>query len=349
VIRLLMAVTIATTVSLFGTRFLIGWLTQHRIGQPIREDGPGGHLTKAGTPTMGGVAIVGGAVVAYMISDFYNGIYTRSGLLVIAAIAGAAFVGLLDDWLKVSRERNLGLNKRAKVVGLLTVAFGFAISMVTLTEVHTEVSFTRWDSIGFDLGEVGWVFWAVFVILAMGNAVNLTDGLDGLAAGSSTLAFSAFTVIAFWAFRNPSIYDLDHALDLAVVAVAMLGGCVGFLWWNAAPAQIFMGDTGSLAIGTGLGCLALATNTQLLLPIIGGIFVIETVSVVIQIIGFRLMGRRRIFRMAPIHHHFELLGWPETTVIVRFWLIGGFLVAVGLGVFYADYLDIATLAQAVRP
>ena len=153
-------------------------------------------------------------------------------------------------------------------------------------------------------------------------------------------------MIAFWAFRNPDVYELDHALDLAVVAVAMIGACVGFLWWNAAPAQIFMGDTGSLAIGTGLACLALATKTDLLLPIIGGLFVIETVSVMIQIFGFRMMNRRRIFRMAPIHHHFELLGWPETTIIVRFWMIAGFFVAVALGLFYADFVELTDLTES---
>ena len=284
-----------------------------------------------------------------MISDLYNGIYTRSGLLVMAAILGASIVGFLDDWLKVSNERNLGLKKGTKVIGLLVVAFGFSIAMVTSTNVHTEVSFTRWYSLSIDLGPVGWVFWAVFVILAMSNAVNLTDGLDGLAAGSSTLCFSALTVISFWAFRHPEIYDLDHALDLAVVAVSMLGACIGFLWWNAAPAKIFMGDTGSLAIGTALACLALATNTHLLLPIIGGIFVLETLSVIIQVLGFRLMNRKRIFRMAPFHHHFELLGWPETTVIVRFWIIGGFFVAIALGLFYADFVEVSDLRGVALP
>ncbi len=347
-IRLLVAVTLAAGVSLFGTRFLINWLTRHRIGQPIREDGPDGHMTKAGTPTMGGAAIVGGATIAYVLSDVYpDGVYTRSGIFVMLAILGAGAVGLLDDWLKVSRERNLGLNKRAKVIGLLVVAFGFAILMVGFTDIQTEVGFTRWDSTSIDLGNVGWVFWAVLVILATSNAVNLTDGLDGLAAGSSIFSFAALTVIAFWAFRHPQIYDLDHALDLAVVAVAMLGACIGFLWWNAAPARIFMGDTGSLAIGTALACLALSTNTDLLLPIVGGLFVLETLSVVIQIVGFRLFNRRRIFRMAPVHHHFELLGWPETTVIVRFWMIAGFFVAFALGIFYADYVELTDLEQLV--
>jgi phospho-N-acetylmuramoyl-pentapeptide-transferase len=348
-IRLLFAVSISVSISLFGTRFLIQWLSKRNIGQPIREDGPGGHVTKAGTPTMGGIAVILGGTLAYVISDLYNGIYTRSGLFVMLAIIGASIVGFLDDWLKVSNERNLGLKKGTKIIGLLLVAFGFSILMAVFTDIHTEVSFTRWDSISIDLGPVGWIFWAVFVILAMSNAVNLTDGLDGLAAGSSTLCFSALTVIAFWAFRHPEIYDLDHALDLAVVAASMLGACVGFLWWNAAPAKIFMGDTGSLAIGTALACLALATNTHLLLPIVGGIFVLETLSVIIQVAGFRLMNKRRIFRMAPFHHHFELLGWPETTVIVRFWIIGGFFVAIALGLFYADFVEVSDLRGAGLP
>ena len=166
--------------------------------------------------------------------------------------------------------------------------------------------------------------------------MNLTDGLDGLAAGSSLFASSPTSVIGFWAFRNPG-YQVAHALDLAVVAAAMLGACAGFLWWNAAPAQIIMGDTGSLAIGAGLAGLALTTNTHLLLPIIGGLFVFETLSVILQVGSFRLFGRR-IFRMAPIHHHFELAGWPETTVIIRFWILAGLCTAVALGLYYADFV-----------
>jgi phospho-N-acetylmuramoyl-pentapeptide-transferase len=347
-IRLLIAAGLGGGVSLVGTKFLIEWLTRHRIGQPIRDDGPDGHQTKAGTPTMGGAAIVGGASVGYLVSDLYNGIYTRTGIFVMLAILGAGGVGMLDDGIKVSRERNLGLNKRAKAFGLLAVAFGFSILMVSFTEVQTTVGLTRHDSFNIDLGPVGWVLWAVLLILATSNAVNLTDGLDGLAAGSATLSFSAFTVMAFWAFRNPQIYAVDHALDLAVVSVAMLGACVGFLWWNAAPAQIFMGDTGSLAIGTGLACLALATNTDLLLPIVGGLFVLETLSVIIQIGAFKSTGKR-VFRMAPVHHHFELLGWPETRVIIRFWIIAGFLTAVALGIFYADWVELTDLGGVVAP
>jgi phospho-N-acetylmuramoyl-pentapeptide-transferase len=255
-------------------------------------------------------------------------------------------VGFLDDWIKITRARNLGLNKRMKVLGLLTVAVGFGWATVAYTGVHTRLSFTRYSSfehsklLDIDFGKVGWVVWCVLLIMACTNAVNLTDGLDGLAAGSSLFAFGAFTVIGFWCFRNPEIYRVEHALDLAVVAAAMLGGCTGFLWWNAHPARIFMGDTGSLAIGAGMAGLALTLNTALLLPIVGALFVVEAMSVIVQVFSFRALGGRRVFRMAPIHHHYELGGWPETTVIVRFWVIAGLATCLALGMFYADFTSL---------
>lgn len=341
-IRIFLAAGIGLVVALVGTKVLIGWLIRLGVGQPIHTDLEEHHTTKRGTPTMGGVAIVAGAVVSYVISAYYRGVYTTRGFLVIAAIAGAGLVGFVDDWLKVRNERNTGLNKRAKMAGLLTVAVVFSVLLVTLTEQHTELSFTRWDSIGWDLGKVGWVLWAVLLISGSSNAANLTDGLDGLLAGSSIFAFSAFVIIGFWCFRNPRFYDLTpQGLELAVIAAAMAGSCAGFLWWNAAPARIFMGDTGSLAIGTGLACLALTTNTTLLLPIIGALFVTETLSVIVQVISFRGFGGRRVFRMAPIHHHFELGGWPETTVIIRFWMMSAVATALGIGLFYRDFLVIS--------
>ena len=346
-IALLMAGGLSLAVALVSTRYLIQWLRQLGIGQPIREEGPEGHLTKAGTPTMGGLAIVGGAVVGYTVAHLRSRVvFTRTGILVLALVVGAGLVGFLDDWIAIKRSRNLGLNKRMKVLGLLTVAVGFGVLCVHLTSVHTTLSFTRHDSfadsslLAIDFGRVGWVVWAVLLIMASTNAVNLTDGLDGLAAGSSLFAFAAFTVIGFWAFRNPEIYDVEHALDLAVVAAAMLGGCTGFLWWNAHPAKIFMGDTGSLAIGAGLAGLALTLNTALLLPVVGALFAIETLSVIIQVVSFRGFGGKRVFRMAPIHHHYELSGWPETTVIVRFWIVAGLATALALGLFYADFTTI---------
>jgi phospho-N-acetylmuramoyl-pentapeptide-transferase len=330
-------------VSLVGTRYLIDWLRAHRVGQPIHEDVPDGHTTKAGTPTMGGVAIVVAAVLGYGVAHLHEGlVFTRSGVLVMLATAGAGVVGALDDWIKVSNERNLGLSKRAKMLGLLVVAVGFAIAAVAWTDVETTVSFTRWNEPGWQLGDVGWSIWAVVLIAATTNAVNLTDGLDGLAAGSAIYAFGAMTVVGFWAFRHEDVYQVSHALDLAVIAAGMAGATIGFLWWNASPAQIFMGDTGSLALGAGLASLALTLNVQLLLPIVGALFVFEALSVIVQVGSFRLFGRR-VFRMAPFHHHFELGGWPETTVIVRFWLLALMAMAVALGLYYADFVSMGAL------
>lgn len=342
-IRLLIAAATSVSLSLFGTRFLINFLTANQVGQPIREDGPEGHQVKAGTPTMGGIAILFGAFFGYIAADIANLfgvgtsiVFTRTGLIVMGTILATGIVGFLDDWIKISRERNLGLNKRAKIIGLVTVAVTFVVLLLTLTNVHTELSFVRHDSIGLDLGRWVWSIWAIFLLLGTANAVNLTDGLDGLASGAAILNFAGFTFIAFWAFRHPAEYDIPHALDLAVISVSMLGGCIGFLWWNAAPAQIFMGDTGSLAIGAALAALAITTNTHLLLPIMGMLFVTETISVILQILVFRYRDGKRLFRMAPIHHHFELAGWPETRVIIRFWLLSGLTTGIGLGIFYWD-------------
>ncbi len=342
-IDLLVAGGVAMIAALVGTPVLIGWLQAHGVGQQIREDGPKGHVTKAGTPTMGGLMIVVAALVGYLGGHMRGEtIFTWAGLLVAFAVAGAGVVGVVDDWIKVRRQRSLGLNKRAKITGQLVVAVGFAVLAVNLADVKTDLSFTRWDSIGFDLGSVGWAVWAVVLMIGTSNAVNLTDGLDGLAAGSSTFAFSAFAIIGFWQFRHFDVYRVPQALDLAVLAVSLTGACAGFLWWNAAPARIFMGDTGSLAIGAGLAAFALVMNVHLLLPVVGGLYVLETLSVIIQVGCFRLF-HRRVLRMAPVHHHFELMGWPETTVIVRFWILAGLCTALALGLFYADFISLGVL------
>ena len=342
-VALLIAACVAGAVAIFGTKVLMDLLIARKLGQPIHEDMPEGHTVKAGTPTMGGLAIVGAAAVGYLCAHIRgNVLFTRTGLLVMAAIIGAGLVGLVDDWIKVSNERNAGLSKRAKTLGLLVVAVAFAVASVLWTDVETTLSFTRWNSPGWELGNVGWCVWAVLLIYATTNGVNLTDGLDGLAAGSATLAFSCLMAIGFWAFRHFDQYQVNHALDLAVIAAAMVGACAGFLWWNAAPARIIMGDTGALAIGAGMAALVLTLNVQLLLLIVGALYVTETLSVMIQVTSFRLF-KRRVFRMAPIHHHFELGGWPETTVIVRFWLIAGVSAALALGLFYADFISIGGL------
>ena len=234
-------------------------------------------------------------------------------------------------------ERNLGLTKRAKTAGLLIVSVGFSAATVLWTDVETTLSFTRWNSPAGSSARWGGASGRCVLIYATTNGVNLTDGLDGLAAGSSIFVFSCLMVIGFWAFRHFDVYHINHALDIAVVAAAMMGACAGFLWWNAAPARIFMGDTGALAIGAGVAALVLTLNVQLLLPILGALYVTESLSVILQVGSFRIF-KRRIFRMAPIHHHFELGGWPETTVIIRFWLLAGMCTALALGLYYADFI-----------
>lgn len=341
-IGLLVSGGVSFLVALLGMPLLLRWLARRGIGQPIRTDGPQMHMKKSGTPTMGGIAIVVAAVLGYTIPHFVStGVpFSRGGLLVVGAFVGAAIVGLADDWIKVRRKRSLGLNKRAKSGGQLLVAVAFAVLASSWANVRPVIGFTRSGSPGWHVPTVVWVLFAVFIVVGFSNAVNLTDGLDGLAGGSSMYAFSAYVVMCFWMFRHPGVYHVPQALDLAVVAAALVGACGGFLWWNAAPARIFMGDVGALAIGSAFGAIAMVTYTPLLLPMIGGLFVIETLSVMIQIFTFRLMNGRRLFRMAPVHHHFELGGWPETTVIVRFWLLAMICVAVSLGIFYADFIHL---------
>ncbi|HCB34723.1 MAG TPA: phospho-N-acetylmuramoyl-pentapeptide-transferase [Acidimicrobiaceae bacterium] len=339
-ISLLTAAAVALFVSLLGTRFLIPWLQLRGVGQPIRLDGPQGHMVKAGTPTMGGVAIVAAVVVGYGVSHLRDGtVLTRSGITLLATVVAACLVGLLDDYLKVSRERDVGLNKRAKAIGLLLVAVGFAMAAGLWVGTASIISFTRIGFVDLSLPRGPWIVWAVLVLLAASNSVNLTDGLDGLAGGAGAVAFAAFVVIGYWAFRHPGVYGVGEPLDLAVIAAALAGACTGFLWWNAPPARIFMGDAGSLAIGAAMAGLAVLLHVDLLLPVIGGLYVIETMSVIAQVGSYRVFGRR-ILRMAPIHHHFELVGWPETTVLIRLWVVNGLLVALALGVYYADYLSL---------
>jgi len=330
-------------IAILGTLVLVRWLLRKRIGQPIREDGPATHSAKAGTPTMGGIGIVAAVAGGYVVGHFGTEVrFTAEGVLVVITIAMFGAIGLLDDWIKVRNRRSLGLNKRAKFGAQVVASVVFAELAVHWAHTATTLSFTRMTSPGFQLGEAGWVAFAVFVLVGSSNAVNLTDGLDGLAAGSSTFCFAVLAILGYWIFRHRQIFHLlpAYAIDLALTAVALAGACLGFLWWNAAPAKIIMGDTGSLALGSGLGALCLLLNLDLLLPILGGLFVIVTLSVIAQVVSFRLF-HRRILRMAPIQHHFELSGWPETTVIVRMWIFAGLVAALALGIFYGVYLTVA--------
>ena len=327
--------------ALLLTPLWIRFLRVRSLGQLIREDGPSTHHAKAGTPTMGGVIIVFAAVLGYLMGHVGTSItFTRAGTLAVLVTVASGLLGLIDDYLAIRNARNLGLNKGGKLVGQLVIAGLFATLSIYWVHTSTNLSFTRLSLPGWNLTVLGWMLLAMLVIIATSNAVNLTDGLDGLAAGASTFCFGVLSIIGYWQFRHFSIYRLHASLDLGLVAVALVGACLGFLWWNAAPAKIIMGDTGSLAIGTGLGALCLLMNLDLLLVVIGGLFVAETASVILQVVSFRLFGRR-IFRMAPFHHHFELRGWPEITVIIRLWIVAGLLAALGLGIFYGDFLKIA--------
>jgi len=349
VISLLIAAAVALIVSIVGTRFAIGYFGRRSIGQYIQEEIAGMHAHKQGTPTMGGIVFVGAAIVGYVISHIR--VWTPSGfqfeilefgsggLLAVFALSGMAVVGLADDWIKYSNQRSLGLSKAAKFGGQLAIAALFAWG-ATEAGVVTEISFVQ--PLGIDLG-VFFVIWVLFMLTGAANGVNLADGMDGLAAGSSVLVVASYTVIAFWQFRNgiefraDPIYQAVDPLELAIVAASMFGAILGFLWWNAPPARIIMGDVGSQGIGGLLAALAVLTNTHLLLVVLGAIYVAETLSVILQVASFKLTGNR-IFRMTPIHFHFDLGGWPETTVVIRFWILTGIGVALGLGLFYADFL-----------
>jgi phospho-N-acetylmuramoyl-pentapeptide-transferase len=343
VTSLLIAAGVAFAVAVLGTPVLIRVLRAREMGQLIRDDGPftHPHAAKAGTPTMGGIALIGAALLGYASAHVRTEQlkFARTGVTLVVLVTALAAVGFVDDILGVRRGRNLGLRKRGKTAGELLAASGFALLALNWVRVATRLSFIR--DLDLSLGSTLWFAVAVVVVVSAANGVNLTDGMDGLAAGSATLAFAAFTIIAFWQFRHAGVYHIRPAIaiDLAVVAAAMMGASGGFLYWNAAPARIFMGDTGSLAVGGALAGLALLTKTLLLLPILGGLYVVETLSVIAQVISFRGFGRR-ILRMAPIHHHFEVIGWPEFTVIVRFWLFAGVCVALALGLFYADFINI---------
>ena len=333
----------------------LGW------GQFIRDDGPQSHHAKRGTATMGGIIIILGAVVSYFSAMWITGSpVTASPLLVLFMMVGLGMVGFVDDFLKTRNQRSLGLGGWAKITGQVLVAGTFAILAIQfpnangVTPASTKISFLRdlpldFMQLGSIVGISLFVLWICLIVTATSNGVNVTDGLDGLATGSSILSIGAFIVIGFWQsnqarFGGADIsdlyrsYDVRDPLDLAIVSAAIVGGLIGFLWWNTSPAKIFLGDTGSLGIGGALAALAILSRTELLLVLIGGLFVIEAGSVIVQRAYFKVTRGRRIFLMSPIHHHFELKGWAEVTVVVRFWIIGGLLVAAGVGTFYLEWL-----------
>jgi phospho-N-acetylmuramoyl-pentapeptide-transferase len=348
--QILIAGAFALIFSIFGTRVLIAALARKGYGQIIREDGPSSHHIKHGTPTMGGIIFILAAILGYLFAHLVTGnAVTVSALLVIGLVVALGFIGFLDDWLKVSRQNSRGLPGRYKLLGQAIAAgiFGYLglqfADKDSLTPISEYLSGVRETAIY--LGPALVVIFIIVMVMSASNGVNLTDGLDGLATGASIMTFLAFVLIGVWEFgqscglnATAGCYAVRDPLDLAVLAAAFAGGCTGFLWWNTPPAKIFMGDTGSLALGGAIAGLAATLRVELLLIPLGGLFVIITMSVLIQTVYFKVSGGKRVFKMAPLHHHFELIGWAQITVVIRFWIIAGLCVAMGLGLFYAQWV-----------
>jgi phospho-N-acetylmuramoyl-pentapeptide-transferase len=351
---ILLAGALSLVLTLVGTRYAIRVFASRGYGQLIRDDGPTTHHTKRGTPTMGGLIIVLASVISYFAAKLITGHGpSASALLLLFLFVGLALVGFLDDFIKIYKQRNLGLRSGSKIIGQTAVAVVFAVLSFSswfeddkgVTPAGRHISFIR-DFSEWTVPAVLLVIFILVLVTGTSNAVNLTDGLDGLATGASGLVLGAYTIVNIWQNNqwcerlqaSGKCYDVRDPLDLAVVAAAITGACFGFLWWNAAPAQIFMGDTGSLALGGAIAGMAILTRTEFLLALMGGLFVLQTLSVMLQVGYFKLTHGKRLFRMAPLHHHFEMLGWEEITVVIRFWLIAGIFVAAGLGVFYAEWV-----------
>ena len=360
-IALIIGILVSLLVTIAGTPMLIHLVHRLHYGQYIRQDGPKSHLVKRGTPTMGGVAIVLAIVLGWGASALYR--YVRSGavpslsaMLVLFAMLSMGLLGFIDDFAKVRKKQNLGLSVHAKFIGQFIFATIYAVLALIIPTKSgfpsaqagmsfIEKPFFDFRFAGGVVAAIIFVIWVNFLMTAWTNAVNLTDGLDGLASGSSMIAFAGYAIIAFWesyhikgGTHEGFSYAVSDPLDLTIIACCAAVACFGFLWYNSNPATIFMGDTGSLALGGLFAALSIATHTEFLAVIIGGLYVIEVMSDIIQVTSFKLT-HKRVFKMAPIHHHFELLGWSESKVVVRFWMIEFLFMIVGLMMFYVDWVS----------
>lgn len=353
-IFVLVAGAISLIVALLGTPLLIKLLLNHGYSQAIRvstTDEPyPEHEGKRGTPSMGGVAIILAVLLGYGASHLVSQrAPSVSGLLALFLMLGLGIVGCIDDYMKIFRRRSTGIRARTKLVGqgMVAVIFAWLTTQFPdedgITPASQAVSLVRDTPLVLPI--FVFLLWIWFLVTATTNAVNLTDGLDGLATGASAMTFVAYVIISIWQYgQNCSLvvftrcYDVRDSLDLAILSAALAGACIGFLWWNTSPARIFMGDTGSLAIGGAICALAVLSQTEILLFFLGGLFVIITLSVIGQVGSYKLTGKR-MFRMAPLHHHFEMKGWGEVTIVVRFWIIQGLCIGAGLGLFYAEWVQ----------
>ncbi|GAA2684328.1 MULTISPECIES: phospho-N-acetylmuramoyl-pentapeptide-transferase [Actinoplanes] len=359
----IVAAAVAFIISLLGTPVAIRVFTALKAGQPIRSLGLASSDGKRGTPAMGGVVFIVATLFAYVAGhlalttlpdrQIAQAKPTMTALVLLGLFVFCGAVGFVDDLLKVRQKNSDGLSAKGKLLGQVIIGTGFGIAALYVASTNGQtvasehISFIQ-DISWLNVGKVGSVMMFVFVITAMSNGVNLTDGLDGLATGASMLVLGAYALIGYWQYRhwcaddtyaraNDYCYQVRDPLEISMIAAAAACACLGFLWWNTSPARIFMGDVGALGLGALIGGLAVATRTTLLSILIGGLFVIITVTWVIQIVSFKTTGKR-VFRMVPLHHHFELAGWSEVNIVVRFWTIAGVCVAAGLGLFYSDFL-----------
>lgn len=346
----LYASVIALICSFAGTPIAIRFFTRRGFGQEIRDDLQH-HMVKRGTPTMGGIVIVIATLIGYFLTKALTGkVPTASALLVLFLMVGLGAVGFVDDYLKIYHRRSLGLRARAKLVGQWIVTIVFAVLALRfhngmgLTPASDHISLLH-DVSWLALGPIVFIPWCYLLAAGWSNGVNLTDGQDGLCTGASVMAFAAYVVIGVWQYGQScgtsvttGCYQVRDPLDLGIVAASIMGACFGFLWWNAAPAKIFLGDTGALGLGGAFAGLSICTRTEGLAAIIGGLFLFELLSVVIQISSFKLRHGKRVFKMAPVHHHFEMLEWPEVNITIRFWIIAGLCVMLGLGLFYGGFM-----------
>jgi phospho-N-acetylmuramoyl-pentapeptide-transferase len=330
--RVLVAAFVALIITILAGPVFIDFLRRHAYGQQIREEGPQHHIGKQGTPTMGGVLIVLAATIAFLATSAR----TLPALTIFGTMLACGAIGFLDDLIKLRHQRSLGLSGRLKMVALVGIAAAVGVAahhqhlrhsvFVPLVNQHVSLSW-------------GWYVLVFFIIAGAANAVNLTDGIDGLAAGTAVIALFTLTAMAVTVYirsRGPAGDRIPTRLDAAFIGAAVIGAAIGFLWFNAFPAEVFMGDTGSMAMGGAIGALAIFLKVELLLLLVGGIFVIEALSVMAQVLSFRWWGRR-LFLMAPMHHPFEMKAWSETKIMVRFWIVTGILCAAGFALFYKYY------------
>ncbi len=357
------AAAVAFALTLVGTPFAVRALISLKAAQPIRDINPEAHKVKRGTPTMGGLVLILATMVAYVATHLVTATWpaqwivppdwpTTTALVLLGLMVCCGAIGFLDDFLKVTKRNSAGLSGRWKLALQLVVGIGFGVMTVGFADKagqtvgSTRLSWVREIS-WLDVGKVGAVVLFMAVIMASTNAVNLTDGLDGLATGTSVMVLAAYSLISSWQSQHwcsdPSTgsgfcYQARDPLEVALIAAAAAGACLGFLWWNTSPAKIIMGDTGSMALGGLIAGQAVATRTIMLLPIIGALFVVITMSRIIQYVSFKTTGKR-VFRMSPLHHHFEMVGWSEMNIVVRFWIIAGAGAVIGLGLLYTDFLS----------